>query len=227
MNITDPNSISILDTLSEVSYGQDINVVDNLAFCSNGGNGIYIVDVSNRTDMRNLFNGFGGNGRGVYDTALKDATLFVPDNRNGLYCLNITTPETPNIAGFYPGETIVSSVAILGDYAYLGHFTNGLSVIDLSNPSGPTKVGYWGTYSTSMVSQMMDSYNMAEMEVYGDLLFAADGERDFKIFNISDSTNPTLIKSVELSGGYANGIAIGGHHAYISVLLIFPIPIIP
>ncbi|MCK4568558.1 MAG: hypothetical protein KAU48_14720, partial [Candidatus Thorarchaeota archaeon] len=216
LNITNLNSISVLDTLSEVSYGHDIQVAGNLAFISNGGNGIYIVDVSDPTNMTSLFNGFGGNGRGVYDTALKDETLFVPDNRNGLYCLNIATPDSPNIAGFHPGETGVSSIAILGNYAYLGHYSNGLSVIDVANSSNPTKVGYWGTYSSSTVSQMMDTYNMAEMEVYGELLFAADGERDIKIFNISDSTNPTRIKSFELSGGYANGLAIGGHHAFIS-----------
>ncbi len=216
LNITDLNSITVLDTLSELSNGRDIQVVDNLAFSSNGGSGIYIVDVSDPTNMTNLFNGFGGNGRGVYETAVKDDSLFVPDNRNGLYCLNIATPENPNIAGFYPGETGVSSIAILGNYAYLGHYTNGLSVIDMANSQGPDKVGYWGTFSTSTFAQMMDSYNMAEMEVYGELLFAADGERDFKIFNISDPTNPILIKSFELPGGYANGIAIGGHHAFIT-----------
>jgi hypothetical protein len=216
LNITDLNSITVLDTLSEVSYGRDIQIAGNLAFSSNGDSGIYIVDVSDPTNMMILFNGFGMNGRSVYDSVVKDETLFVPDTRNGLYCLNITTPENPNIAGFHPGETIVSSIAILGDFAYLGHYTNGFSVIDVSNPLGPTKVGYWGTYSTSTVSQFPDSSRMAEMEVYGEMLFAADGARDLKIFNISDSTNPSLIKSFELSGGLANGIAIGGHHAYIS-----------
>ncbi|MFX1560710.1 MAG: LVIVD repeat-containing protein [Promethearchaeota archaeon] len=216
LNITDLNSITVLDTLSEVSYGRDIQIAGNLAFSSNGGSGIYIVDVSDPTNMMILFNGFGMNGRSVYDSAVKDETLFVPDTRNGLYCLNITTPENPNIAGFHPGETIVSSIAILGDFAYLGHYTNGFSVIDVSNPLGPTKVGYWGTYSTSTVNQVPDSSRMADMEVYGEMLFAADGARDLKIFNISDPTNPSLIKSFELSGGLANGIAIGGHHAYIS-----------
>ncbi|MFX1607257.1 MAG: LVIVD repeat-containing protein [Promethearchaeota archaeon] len=216
LNITDLNSITVLDTLSEVSYGRDIQIAGNLAFSSNGGSGIYIVDVSDPTNMMILFNGFGMNGRSVYDSAVKDETLFVPDTRNGLYCLNITTPENPNIAGFHPGETIVSSIAILGDFAYLGHYTNGFSVIDVSSPLGPTKVGYWGTYSTSTVNQVPDSSRMADMEVYGEMLFAADGARDLKIFNISDPTNPSLIKSFELSGGLANGIAIGGHHAYIS-----------
>jgi len=216
IDITDLGSISILDSNVGDGTAYHILCTDDLAIASIGGHGIFIVDTSDPENMTELFQGFGYNGRYVINTAIKDTILYIPDGRNGLYCLNIMTPDTPVIDGFFPGETGVSSMAILGDYAYFGHHTNGLSVIDMYDPNGPKKIGYWGTYSTSTYAQSMDSYNMAEIEVYGNLVFAADGERDLKIFNVSEPTNPTLIKSVELQGGYATGLAVGGHYAYIS-----------
>lgn len=79
---------------------------------------------------------------------------------------NLTDPR--EVASWeVPGDrnSIVHNVYVRGSYAYLSHYTAGLQILDISDPTHPVRVGYYDTYPGS------GGYNGA----WGCYPFAASG----------------------------------------------------
>ncbi len=94
----------------------------------------------------------------------------------------------------------VSSLYISGSYAYVAdNDTDGLEIIDISDPTSPVKIG--------TVSGSVDN-----MYVAGDYLYTSlSTPSEFEIYDVSEPANPVLVSSstgyefgaTEVSGGYA------------------------
>jgi hypothetical protein len=121
---------------------------------------------------------------------------------------NVThVANAPKPAGF--AATINSDIAFQGDYAYVGNY-GGFTVVDIKHPEKP-----------KVVSSVVCPGSQMDMSVYGNLLFGSvDSSRNddscssvgqsaatkeswegIRIFDVSDKSNPTYIKSVETSCG--------------------------
>ncbi|GAA4593584.1 hypothetical protein GCM10023194_58200 [Planotetraspora phitsanulokensis] len=105
--------------------------------------------------------------------------------------------------------TINTDIAFQGDYAYVGNY-GGFSIVDIKHPKKP-----------EVVSSVVCPGSQMDMSVYGDLLFGSvDSSRSddscnsvaqsaankaswegIRIFDVSDKSNPTYIKSVETNCG--------------------------
>jgi len=97
-----------------------------------------------------------------------------------------------------PGR--ISDVATLGDYAYLGAYDTpcgegGVYVVDISNPSSPTEVGFIPTASGSFVSEGLQALSLNTSAFKGDILIINNEICDISGsqiggFSIFDVTNP-------------------------------------
>jgi hypothetical protein len=113
----------------------------------------------------------------------------------------------------------ISDVAVLGNYAYLGEWSGGLTtaacrggvfVVDISNPSNPQKVNFLpshrGTYATEGVQAL--TINKGEPDEY-DLLVVSNeacrpnGIGGLTLWDVTDPLNP--VKLSEHGGDYTNG----------------------
>lgn len=92
-------------------------------------------------------------------------------------------------------------ICVLGDYAYVADSTNGIAVIDVSNPNNPS---YYNGLNTSGIS--------ANVFVAGNYLYLADGSYyGLQIYNIDDLSyiyqagyyRTTLAEDVYVKGAYA------------------------
>ena len=134
-----------------------------------------------------------------------DAWILVDDGNSGLDTLkkSVVMPVHVELVGSYnPGYTTYS-FALNGDYAYLLHRTNGLTVADISDLSSPSYV--------SSVS-WTGNYNY-EMVISGSYGFVADGTNGLSVLDLSNPASPFLAYN-RWSGGLWS-IDAQGNYAYV------------
>jgi hypothetical protein len=95
-------------------------------------------------------------------------------------------------------------VTICGDYAYVGAYSAGLRIIDISDPTNPTLAGFYDTPD-----------NANNVAVAGDYAYVADWSSGLQVIDISDPTNPTYAGSYEVPG-LSLGVTVWGDYAYLA-----------
>lgn len=119
------------------------------------------------------------------DLALADGYLYAAAG-NGLYIADISSPALPIQITNYPLS--VQSVAVAGDYAYLG--AGGLRVLDVTDPGGPMEAGFYETPGGSR-----------DVAVAGPLVYVAAGEGGLVILWFA----PPTVASIPAAGGSLAG----------------------
>jgi len=155
----------------------------------------------------------------------------------GVYEENVVVNKSVDIIGNGSGETVIHGVGnglietvniskynttdktmgidIVGNYAYVADWNNGLVILDISNGKEPIKVGSCLTTDKAW-----------KVAVQGDYAYVADRDTGLVIVNISDKENPRLVGEHETTG-HAFDVTVSGEYAYIadygSGLIIFNI----
>jgi hypothetical protein len=121
----------------------------------------------------------------------------LPVTATGIY---IVTEE----GQFYDDSGEAIGLFVSGNYVYVADGTDGLEIIDITDPSNPTEVG----------SYYNDSGEAYEVCVSGDYAYVADGSDGLEIIDISTPSSPTKV------GSYYDGedvfcVAIKSSYVYI------------
>ncbi len=143
---------------------------------------------------------FFGDARDVYvvgDTAYVCAGI-------SLLIFDVTNKTHPILLGYYDMGSYAHGVYVVGDYAYVADYDNGLVIIDVSDPVNPTEVGYYDT----------DGYAYG-VYVAGDYAYVADDAMGLRIIDVSDPTNPTEVGYYD-TNSYAYGVYVAGDYAYVA-----------
>jgi hypothetical protein len=235
-----------------------ITVVDGhayVALCEHVGQnpysvkgGLQIVDVSNPilpTKRGSYISSYC-----AWETAVAGNYAYIADvaSRGGaLRIMDISEPANPHLANSWvsPDYPIgFSNVSISGKYAYVapGHWSAGLMVLNISNPTNPTVVGrhsFQGFVEKILVSDgrmylltseglhILDSTTMSEIGFYaaaerpssvavqGKYAYVASRYGSLHVVDISNPVNPTEIGSYVSEGGYLKrGVVVVGKYVY-------------
>ena len=105
-------------------------------------------------------------------------------------------------AGEIQTTDMAYGVTICGDYAYVGAYSSGLYIVDISDPDNPTLAANYATpdYANNVA-------------ISGDHAYVADWASGLQVINISDPTNPTYAGSYDT--GSAIDVIVWGNHAYV------------
>ncbi len=161
--------------------------------------GLLIVDVSDPTEPTEA---------GFYyrwqfgDIVVRDSLAYVAGE--GLDVIDVSDPTEPTSFGNY-SLAGTYSLAVAGDYAYVGLADGGLAIVDISNPASPTGAGsYHDTPGISL-----------DVAVAGNYAYVA-GKPMFGIVDISDPAVPTYTGFYD-TAGYGYGVVVTGDYAYVTV----------
>jgi len=120
----------------------------------------------------------------------------------------VATFDTTNLIG---GHTI----HIKDGYAYVsmnGSNPRDLRILDLSTPTAPVEVGHYThpEAATVIPSDAHDSY------VYGNTLYVANLSGGISVVDVTDKTNPVLLKVHHYSGNFTHNVwaSTDGKHLY-------------
>ncbi|MDD2467415.1 MAG: ankyrin repeat domain-containing protein [Desulfobulbus sp.] len=140
----------------------NVQLQGELAFLSQGDQylegkkgWVSVVDVSTIRKPKILKNlGFGNN---IYNVALADNLLFVPDTsfvtRKGqLHIYGVAHPSQPQLVADMDLPLYVQFLAYLNKRLYLSDFQHGISVLDVAKPSQPRLVGRYRQFKETVWS---------------------------------------------------------------------------
>jgi hypothetical protein len=151
---------------------------------------------------------------GVADTPVEAHALL--DHQHGgtgghlpASSLNVELVGQVTVSNIVPGR--ISDVGVLGNYAYLGAFnqpcgSGGVYVVDISDPTAPTEVGFIPTASGSFVGEGVQAISLNTTSFKGDILvinneICALTSSQIGGFSIYDVTNPLAPVPLVLGAG--------------------------
>ena len=104
---------------------------------------------------------------------------------------------------------LVGNLQIVGNYAYVA--TDGLEIIDISDPTNPIIKGRW---NYNITSGPVTSGYVYSVQVIGNYAYAAS-IRGLEIIDISNPTAPTLKGNYNVSG-FSRGVQVLNDYAYMA-----------
>ena len=201
------------DAESLVALGNYLFVVDNKA-------GLQIIDVSNPSSPKIISN--------IATYGVQDAKITLSANNlyiaydEGLLIYDISKPSSPTFMGKIDIQTytltgesnvngIVEKIIVSGEFAYIAYANYGIAIIDTNkiNLSTKSSENYISdTYRTSVKRDIITEDYIYDFSVSknGNYIYVADGDKGFKIFDISDKSSSTLVATKEM-GNYAKSLA--------------------
>jgi len=123
---------------------------------------------------------------------------------NGAWSEEVTTILIVEIQGHYDTAGSAVDVAMMGDYAYVADWDQGLIIIDITNKGDPQEAGQYDTAGEAK-----------SVAVSGDYAYIADGENGLVIVDISDPANPALVGSYNTAGNSWD-VAVNGDYVYVA-----------
>jgi hypothetical protein len=164
--------------------------------------GLFIWDVSDPSNVTITGTYIGSDALG-FDAYVKGNYAYV-GNGGGLDIIDVSDPYDPR---WIVTDEDVHPIGLAadGNYLYTVGFHEGLSVLDISNPTTPALVGRYYTSETPGAIYVADNY-----------AYVVDSwEGRLYVIDVSNPYEPTLAASQDASG-YATDVFVKGDYAYVT-----------
>ncbi len=164
-----------------------VSINGNYAFLAEHQQGLKILDISDRTRPY-LISALETAGDAV-DIEYQNGFVYLADfgaNIDGIRIIDVSNPYSPVPAGSY-AINYALRIKVSGDYAYL--ISQGLKIVDVSDPENPDLVGVLSFSTTAQHISVSGNYAYIISEFYM-------GPTYLNIVNISEPSGPALISDM-------------------------------
>ncbi|MBU8869498.1 MAG: T9SS type A sorting domain-containing protein [Gemmatimonadales bacterium] len=203
IDITDPTNIPYPHFCPTVGEANDVAIAGNYAFVAVEDARLQVIDITNPESpvpFETLIQA--EEGRRV---EVAGDYVYVVD-RFGIKIYHTSVRETPFICGYYGSAgNPASALAISGNYAFLANGSEGLQVVDITNPEDIQFI----------TNFPMPGYSALDITVQGDYAFVSLGFFGIQVIDISDPTNPALLETYDTPGS-VNGLAVEGDCLFVA-----------
>jgi len=176
----------------------DVHVDGNYAYLTNN-QGVDILNISDISNPRKISTIRIQDGAfGIY---VEDGVAYIA-GETGLTITDVSDPEHPEILGSFYDGGVNRNVRILGSYAYVTDYEDGLEIVDISYPSNPVMIG------------CHDLDDIRGVEVVGDIAYVTAPRIGLRVLNISNPAEPKIIQSVPGTGS-AESICVYDDRIYL------------
>ncbi len=208
---------------------QDIFVIGTYAYLANSFAGVRILDFSNPKNITTV-----GKWRDeefipfpiprtniksdTYDVVVQGSLMYVADGEFGFKIVNVSDHTNPVKIGeffddsMHPDDEILNpssrGLVIDSSYAYVADGTDGLEILDISDPTNITKVGQAYDNSGRARGLFYDSNNS--------LVYLADLDDGVEIIDVSDPTNPVEIGQFYDESGQSTAVWVHENWCFIA-----------
>ncbi len=110
----------------------------------------------------------------------------------------------PSLVGIHDTPGSAYSVSVSGDHAFVADYTDGLHIIDVTDPANPALLGTYGT-----------PHKAADVVVAADHAFVADALSGLQIIDITDPSSPTFAGAYD-TPDLALGVTMDGAHVFVA-----------
>ena len=192
------------------SYNSDgdayaVAINNNELYLADKGKGINVLDITDKSNLSSLRSS--DTPENIWDVEYKDGYIFMANADSDL---NITNSNLENIGnynfennGCCTGGT--KKITIDDNYAYLSSRKDGMVIVNITDPTNPTREGNV-TVTTND--------NMLDIGVVDNYAITINGTSGIYLFDISNKKAPSLYKTYKTA--QANGMFISGGYLYIA-----------
>lgn len=204
-DISNPVSPTLLGEAPTI--GSFLAVAGNYAYVL--GSRLYIVDVTNpyNPTQVGVYTYTLPTGASLHGIAVEANHAYIAKGNYYLEIVNVSDPSRPAPVLTYTVRAF--GIALSGRYAYVAD-TNALHIVDVSNPSSPTQVGYchlpWGLGTAVALA--------------GDYAYVANESGGLRIVRVADPSRPTETARFFVME-YAEGVAWKDNYLYVPQLLTY------
>lgn len=170
-------NLTKIGQFDECSFAFDVQVIDNIAYIADAGDGLWILDVSNSSNPTVLSHTL--IGRVEHWVYVEDNIAFVADYFNGLIIFDVSNPNNPQQIGQFANGNEIFAVVRNDDIACIGD--PFLSILNISDLTHPTEI------------YRDDDFPVIDLIIKDDILFCLDVFQGLTILNISNPTAPVEI----------------------------------
>lgn len=151
------------------SFARGVKISGSYAFVSDTTDGYIVLDISTPTSPTLA----SSNAISTSKSVINGTTAYVfNDITNGIYIFDISDPTNITSLSSIGTSNKVYDLSIYGDYAFVARRYEGLSIIDISDPSAPS---LYKEYE-------QDSKNFFNIQVTSDKIYVAASEDSFEIY---------------------------------------------
>ncbi len=139
VDISDPTHPQLTATLELTGLIDDICVQGDYAYVSGGGDGLYILDISDPSRPGVIW----------HDYQLKAECAYVRGNyvyvcEDSLKVVNISDPAAPQVMGTCDLQGFPQAMDVQGEYAYISGWPTSLNILNIADPGNPVAVCSYG-----------------------------------------------------------------------------------
>ncbi|MEN9677542.1 MAG: hypothetical protein RIS76_3438, partial [Verrucomicrobiota bacterium] len=178
---------------SSGGYPFGIGLVDDHALVPVRHRGLAVFDLSNPVapvEVRTLVIP----GSLANSIVVRDRIAYVGAEDGGLLIFDARNPTDPQLVGQWRGRGRANGVALEGNRAFIAHWSQGIEVVDISDPARPKGVGVYPVAGTSYSGQAFDAFP------WKGRLYVIDALRGLPVLDTASGANPLL-----LAGGASAG----------------------
>ena len=213
LDVSDPANILVLSTFEGYHRAATLSSDETKVFAATYGDAFKTYDISDPTNIT-LLGAYDTPGFPMSVTLSKDEnTAFVSDRSSELQIINVSDPTNPILLSTFSGRGAYSDGALSSDgntlYLVNWYF---LDIVDVSDPSSPQLLGSTGTY-IDQYGNFVDGYSDAlVLSNDGKVAYVESTLYGLIVLDISDSTSPSVVGSMDLdvpnSGGGASKLTL-------------------
>jgi hypothetical protein len=202
MDVSEPDSPSLLYTLPKYAYRTKFDFRDALAYFASSVSGLDVYNIADPSAPTLV----GSCLDSACAVRLQGDYAYVAAWYDGLHVIDISQPAVPTVVGTYQPtglEPAVADVAVDGSYAYLAMRDNGLDIVDVSNPAAPRPVSRFDSHGVTDLVALSGDYAFIE------------GRHGLLAVDVSDPSNPIEAASYSVRRPFLD-IASDGSYVYLS-----------
>lgn len=187
VHIFDVSDIATLRPVAQYAHdnAQGVHVSEDLLFVV-GGTTLEIVDVSTPSSPDFISSVDVGPSPTIVSS--KDNYAYIGSSTAPrLRIVDVSDAQAPALLGTFPGSGLVYDIAASGDQVYLGT-TSGLFVIDVSDPSMPTQLGFTSAVRPTSIA-VINNY------LFTTRIPPSLTESGIIILDVSNPATPTIVSS--------------------------------
>jgi len=246
INISDPEEMTLVQSVPVFDWSRGLVIQGNYLFTTDWWGFVYTIDIST---PENAFIAATFEATdflvGCGEIRAYSHSLFLSSYGEGVHVLDLTDPLNLSIAATYDVPAASYGIEKRNNFLYVGAFTDGLRIVDISDVYDPLDVNsaflpspVWGLtlYDSLVVAPdiresdvyFMDVSDPTDPEIVGiadhicqdvttidTLLVCTINPGGFEISDISDVTNPEPLGSLNL-GWRVRGVVCKDNYAYVS-----------
>lgn len=198
---SNPPQINKLSSYVTGSYIANIKVINNYAYLTDFSCGLFIMDVTAKTDITKISQVIPGIPNNNFRASAISGDLLCLGSFYGVYFIDISDPYNPEIISELPTGGI-NDLEIIGDYLYI-LFQNSISILDISNLNNIHEIKVLEGNATDIF--VKDNYAYV----------VTNFEDSVTIIDISNPTDPQIISVWDVQDIYfARDIFVSGNYAY-------------